>query len=293
MDLNDQSDNSDNSVTGGNVNVRSNEDPTDQEPRDDSSSTVDNDNSSSSQNTQSDGKTSSNDSVLDGDSGEKTDINPEEDNNGDNAISDDDAPLSEVKKKLTLEDIKGQKPYFKTKSYALFKYKRRHVFKCLECDHTGNSQKDMNTHYRKLHGLLTCATCDNKFNTISVLWKHEYEHSERANKHPCDDCDKSFPFSSMLKSHCKVHLNALEHHCLHCPKSYKSTGDLVKHHSVHSNKSWSCQKAGCSYTCNDPHNLRAHMHSHGNNTRYKCPQCAKGFNYYMQLKHHKLKGCGK
>ena len=204
---------------------------------------------------------------------------------------DDDTPLSEVKQKITAEELEGQKPYFKTKSFALYKYKRSRIFKCIDCTFTGKSQKEMNTHYRETHGKLTCPKCDNEFNTISALRKHEYEHTDRARKHPCDDCEKAFPFSSMLKSHRKVHLTALEHHCLHCEKSYKSSGELVKHQNVHSNKTWYCKENGCGYYCHDPRNLRAHMFNHKTDLRYQCSNCNKSFKWYEQLKCHRVKGC--
>ena len=143
------------------------------------------------------------------------------------------------------------------------------------------SQQKINLHYREKHGLLQCAQCDKQCNTVSALQKHAYDHSDKVGKQPCVDCDKSFPFASALKSHRKVHLTALEHHCLHCTKSFKNNGELVKHQAVHGNKEWTCQHPECPYVCHDPRNLCAHMHSHGDNTRYTCEKCKQGFNHYM------------
>ena len=126
---------------------------------------------------------------------------------------------------------------------------------------------------------------------MSALKKHAYDHTDKGKAFQCQDCIKLFPFASQLKSHRKVHLSALEHHCIHCNKSYKSHGELVKHQNVHSGKQWKCQHDGCAYSCNDPRNLQAHMHSHGANTHYHCDSCNKGFNFYMQLKRHRIKGC--
>ena len=53
----------------------------------------------------------------------------------------------------------------------------------------------------------------------------------------------------------------------------------------HSNQDWSCEK--CKYVTDDPQNLKAHViGTHGDNTRYRCKSCSKGFNHYMQLKRH-------
>ena len=196
-----------------------------------------------------------------------------------------DVPLSELKEKLKL---KG-KPYFKTTSYELYKYKCERIFKCLNCEETARLQKKINEHYRDNHGRLTCGTCNKSFNTLSALWNHGYEHSDKAGKYPCEDCEKSFPFPSQLKSHHKVHLTALENYCLHCTKSFKNKGKLTKHQSVHTNEKWKCQSPNCAYVCNDTGNLKAHRFSHGNNTRYVCSLCNKGFNHYMQIKCHKNK----
>ena len=139
---------------------------------------------------------------------------------------DDDVPLAKIKQELANMDNKSQmttekpsaeakrqitiskgKPYFKTKSFELFKWKRSHVFKCMECDQTETSQQRINKHYREEHGLLLCDICNKTCNTVSALRKHHYEHSDKVNRYSCQDCNKSFPFESQLKNHRKVHLS--------------------------------------------------------------------------------------
>ena len=199
----------------------------------------------------------------------------------------DDLSLSELKSRIKTDG----KPFFKTKSYELFKYKCKHTFKCVKCEHTENSERKLRDHYRKNHGLLQCKDCDKLFNTISALRKHSYEHSEKAGSKPCPDCNKTFPFDSMLKSHRRVHLTVPEFHCLHCVKSFKNKGELTKHQNVHSKKKWKCQAPGCAYECLDPRNLKAHSFTHGNKMRYVCPKCQTGFNHYMQIKRHRNQDC--
>ena len=121
------------------------------------------------------------------------------------------------------------KPYFKTVSYELYKYKHDRIFKCTGCKHTEKTQKLINQHYHSVHGLLKCPNCDKVCKTLSALSKHLYLHTAKAEKFSCEDCDKSYPFPSQLKSHRKVHLTALEHHCLKCDKSFKNKGELIKH----------------------------------------------------------------
>ena len=155
----------------------------------------------------------------------------------------DNVPLLELKSKLKTNG----KPFFKTKSYELFKHKCKQTFKCVRCDHTESSEWKINDHYRRNHGLLQCKDCDKFFNTILALQKHGYEHSDKAGSKPCPDCNKTFPFDSMLKLHHRVHLTVPEFHCLHCVKSFKNKGELTKHQNVHSKKKWKCQAPDCSY----------------------------------------------
>ena len=100
-------------------------------------------------------------------------VKTDEPDNMSDAYSDsDDVPLAKLKKdqvcaiasdsdseEIPLARLRDKtkvngKPYFKTKSYQLFKYKRQRVFKCLVCDLTEKSQRKINEHYRLNHGLL-------------------------------------------------------------------------------------------------------------------------------------------
>ena len=187
-------------------------------------------------------------------------------NNTSHNGTDDEIPLSKLREKLT---VKG-KFYFKTVRYELFKYKCECIFRCLKCTVTKKTQKGINEHFKTTHGTFTCGACDKVCNTMSAFRKHAYEHSYRAKKFSCANCNKGFPFMSQLKAHRKVHLMALEHHYLKCNKSYKNEGELVKHQSTHSGKTWLCQAENCKYSCQDPRNLCAHMHKHGPDNRYSC-----------------------
>ena len=208
----------------------------------------------------------------------------------------DDIPLAKVKASLQPGDAghnqepgaKKGRAYFKTTRHGIKKPKKRiRKFPCTKCKFSGSGQGELNAHFLKDHGKLQCSKCPKQCAMISAYRKHMYEHSDRATKYPCEDCDKSFPFSSQLKNHRKLHLSALEHGCIHCEKRFKWNGELVKHLVTHGNKTWYCDK--CTYNSKDPRNVRAHMHTHGNNTRYQCTKCNKGFNHYMQWKRHRAK----
>ena len=107
------------------------------------------------------------------------------------------------------------------KSYELYKYEHKHIFKCVKCGRKEWSQKDINNHFKDSYDYLTCDKCEKQFVTISATHKHAYEHTEKASLNTCKDCGKTFPFPSQLQTHRKVHLTALEHHCIRCNKSFK------------------------------------------------------------------------
>ena len=113
--------------------------------------------------------------------------------------SEDDLPLSQLKVRLN----NNKKLGLKTTMHGIIKRKRKRKFSCKKCDFAGISQGEINRHFLKDHGLLSCTICGKHCKTISSLRKHSYEHSDKAGKYPCDDCDQSFPFASQLKLHRK------------------------------------------------------------------------------------------
>ena len=127
-------------------------------------------------------------------SAEINNTNTEDSNNSSSSRDSDDLPLSQLKQEiddenLTLAEIKENeeenlplselkdrlsrdKPYFKTKLYELYKYKRKRIFKCIKCGQTERSQKDINKHFKDSHGYLLCDKYDKQFVTISAMCKH-------------------------------------------------------------------------------------------------------------------------
>ena len=86
----------------------------------------------------------------------------------------DDVPLS-----VLCDQLKPKgKPYFKTTTYELVKYKCSRVFKYIQCAHMETSQKRINNHFPEHHELLSCSTCGKMCITVSALKKHAYEHTD-------------------------------------------------------------------------------------------------------------------
>ena len=105
----------------------------------------------------------------------------------------------------------------------------------------------------------------------------------------CEICKQGFAFNSELKFHKTIHRKVHSYHCVakNCGKSYKSSNELNKHAQKHLGVSWECGE--CDYTTDDWRNLRGHCKKHQKIGSHKCIPCNKSFNFYMQLKRHRMK----
>ena len=132
--------------------------------------------------------------------------------------------------------------------------------KCKMCTEIFSSVKDLNTHNRNDHGIVSCIKCDKHFNTQSSLDKHLYMHREL--KFNCELCGKCFPFEGRLDQHMVTHINnKLPYPKKSCDRKFKCTGDLNCHIKTHTKGSWyHCDK--CSYKNKDKCNTNSHKRTH-------------------------------
>ena len=84
--------------------------------------------------------------------------------------------------------------------------------RCKMCNEIFGSVKELITHHKNNHGIVSCTKCDKYFNTQSSLDKHSYTHGDL--KFNCKLCGKCFPFESRLDQHMLTHIN----NKLSCPK---------------------------------------------------------------------------
>ena len=159
------------------------------------------------------------------------------------------------------------------------------------CTEIFTSIKDLNTHRRNDHGIVSCTKYDKHFSTQSSLDKHLYNHREL--KFNCKLCGKCFPYESRLDQHMLTHIN----NKLPCPKKscdreFKCTGDLNHHIRTHTKGSWyHCDK--CSYKNKDKCNTNSHKRTHNKEEdgRYTCGKCGKKMHFSTQFKRHREQGC--
>ena len=123
------------------------------------------------------------------------------------------------------------------------------VLNCDYCEYTSISKTAMTTH-EKGHFLITqkCPICERR---VKYLKKHvsRCPMKNKGIKYPCDQCDKRFASSPILKTHVdRVHKKIKNHQCEFCDHKTFSRSNLRIHTSrMHSAEHWEqfcpvCQK---------------------------------------------------
>ena len=160
-------------------------------------------------------------------------------------------------------------------------------FNCDQCQKSFLSQRILNTHLAKVHGIhiqkkFQCLKCPQSFNFENQLKFHEAKHLNIKRgggpKEPdlfCDFCDMICTNRSALHYHLQKHTTPL-HHCPQCAKSFKSEFGLDYHLKIHNNeKNHLCADCGKGFI--SPYKLIHHRRSaHTLEKPYVCEECGEG-----------------
>ena len=183
-------------------------------------------------------------------------------------------------------DEKSMKGELNIKMVSLPKRVQVRTFKCQVCKFVCHSEKERNMHHKDNHGPLTCAVCNEGFDTPSGLHRHKYCHTDL--KFTCETCGEQFPFESQLKDHRVKNLMDRGHSCFakDCGRSFKNKSSLMRHIKIHDSKNYPCPEEGCMYSSNTECNLKAHMIVHTDTHPYSCLHCRQAFKHHTQMSRH-------
>ena len=138
---------------------------------------------------------------------------------------------------------------------------------CTLCDYSNKDIKQVEKHFRHVHTEDTIETCKYCGTVTKDLYKHLHriqcdKKDEDKRVYKCDDCVRTFPVNSWLKSHQQsVHLKLKNKHCPHCEyKTYRSTNLGVHIERVH--KGLRKSKETCLYCENEYFNLSFHIRTY-------------------------------
>lgn len=108
-------------------------------------------------------------------------------------------------------------------------------YACDLCDRSFNHASNLSSHKKIRHREIfshVCKVCDRRFAFAEDLNYHFIKHT--GEKRFCDQCDKSFSYSSTLKKHKrKVHEKIRAHACTICSKRFYSAFELKGHSLLH------------------------------------------------------------
>ncbi|KAF7226898.1 zinc finger protein 628 [Nothobranchius furzeri] len=112
------------------------------------------------------------------------------------------------------------------------------------------------------------------------------QQSEQSD-HPfqCQDCGKSFRWSSRLTHHQRSHNNERPYRCNLCPKAFKGSSALLYHQRSHSGeKPYKCQDCGKAFKRSSL--LQVHQSVHTGVRTFVCPYCPLTFKWSSHYQYH-------
>ena len=165
-----------------------------------------------------------------------------------------------------------------------------------DCKYCGKEivKSGISAHYRGHENLLNekykCNDCDKAFSTSQVLKIHlESVHADKTGV-ICPKCSKQLGHKHTLKSHLKICQTNIQLKCEICNRAFKTPSGVRNHKmSEHSNE-YNFQCELCEDRFKIKENLQRHIKvNHAPKGSYQCPHCRKPYEVkFMLTKHSKI-----
>jgi KRAB domain-containing zinc finger protein len=116
---------------------------------------------------------------------------------------------------------------------------------------------------------------------VSSSGLHQQLHS-REKSHKCEECGKSFCYSSALCVHQRVHMGEKRHKCDVCGKEFSQISRLQTHQKVRTvEKPFKCEQCGKGFSQRAA--LNVHCKVHTGEKPYSCEVCGQAYIHDSQL----------
>ncbi|XP_076987624.1 zinc finger protein 180 isoform X2 [Tamandua tetradactyla] len=158
-------------------------------------------------------------------------------------------------------------------------------YKCSKTSQSSSFAQNMRNHSEEKP--FECNQCGKSFSWSSHLVAHQRTHTGEK-PYECKECGKSFSRSSHLVSHQRTHTGEKPYRCNQCGKSFSQSYVLVVHQRTHTGeKPYECSQCGKSFR--QSYKLIAHQRTHTGEKPYECSQCGKSFiQSYKLIAHQRI-----
>ena len=128
------------------------------------------------------------------------------------------------------------------KKHQKLVHEKIYKYVCHLCAKPLNSNEKLNVHMINVHGIgerkFKCDQCDKSFATSNLLKNHFESHHAKKTLYQCEQCPKTFWMKSYLNTHVRrIHDKIRPHKCDICQQGFVYKRDVVSHkkqvHNIH------------------------------------------------------------